>query len=296
MHITSPFFLPLLTFLAILPGVLSNRRWHRKPHLPVLEPSLEAASSDTNPVAIPASPRTGKPRKGPYDLKKIHDFPTFHINAQDDEHGAMIFGEGGGCMRNTMASITGVPKAVMESEYRKGVAQGGNADGAQGAWGKPGQVEGNLMWDPDADDGFGNRREDWQPSVAEEVADTVLKSGMIGYAYDNSIVPGEGKTSACIQIDILGQGAEHVQLWRRSVKVPRTMAAMWHSENCEGEPDMWVNTRLGDDQICMTAPNKQKGLWRSMRVWYGSERLKEEQFGEGSISLTQELALWRGGR
>lgn len=38
-----------------------------------------------------------------------------------------------------------------------------------------------------------------------------------------------------------------------------------------------------------TCVSNRAGKWRSMRVWYGSERLTEDEFGYGMISLRQKM-------
>lgn len=292
MRIIKPQFLLLVAFMTMLSvGRCSRWKWLPKPRLPVSQATAEELADETNPVAIPVNPRTGKPHKGPVDWKQVTDFPIFTINPDDNDHGIGIFGKGGGCIMNAMAVINGLPKAIMESAYKKGVAQGGNAPGAQGSF-RPGQIDGNLMEKPSADDGTGDQRKDWKSTSAEELTDVVLKAGMVGHAYGNPIQSGFGKSSACIETSILGQGAEHVSLWRASTRVPRTMAAMWHSEGCVGAPDKWVMMGLGEESVC----SGDRGAWRSIRVWYGSERLKEDQWGEGTISLTEKLAEWKGGR
>ena len=164
-------------------------------------------------------------------------------------------------MKNTLAEINGLPKAWMEMELRKGVAQGGNAEGAQGKW---------------------------EAKQAEELTDVALKS-----AYSNPVQRGQGKSSACIEIDVKDQGAEHVLLWRRSTRTPRTTAAVWYVEGCAGVPE-WIMMGLGEERRC--AKPRNGGTWRSMRVWYGSERLKEDQWGDGSINLTHKWAQWKDTR
>ena len=291
-----PILSGIVIILSFLPGTPASPR---VPRIKVTEALLPERTIDTHPVANPASRYSGRLRKAPGDLRAMYPFPKFTINALDDEHTVSIHGIGGDCLLsgNTIAQITGVPKAIMESErWRKGVAQGGLAQGASGDWGHHGQVEGNLMWDPKVDDNWGKQKADWKPSVPEEIADKVLKAGIIGHAYGNPLRVGEGQSSPCIQIDILGQGAESVFLQRSTLKVPRTMAAMWHAEDCVGEPDRWLAMLIGKETTCGREPHAPGALWRSMRVWYGSERLAPEQFGEGRISLTDELTVWRGGQ
>lgn len=128
--------------------------------------SVATHLNDTNPLAIPASLRTGKPRKEQVDLKKYSPCPIFSTNEVDRyDHQVRLYHKHSSCRGQPMAWIQGVPSAYKESEYRKGFAQGGGAPGAQGDWGKPDQHDGNVMWHPEDDYGDGNLRSDWSPSA-----------------------------------------------------------------------------------------------------------------------------------
>lgn len=63
-----------------------------------------------------------------------------------------------------------------------------------------------------------------------------LKAGMVGYAYGSKMVQGSGMSSKCIGIDLFGNSAHYVLLWRSSARVPRTMAALWHGRDVKENP------------------------------------------------------------
>lgn len=265
-------------------------------HVPSFDDgSYEAHLNDTKPVAIPASLKTGKPWKEQVDLKKYSPCPIFSTNEVDRyDHQVRLYHKHSSCRGQPMAWIQGLPSAYKESVYRKGFAQGGGAPGAQGDWGKPDQVEGNVMWHPVDDDGYGNLRPDWSPSVLSNATRGMkLKAGMVGHAYGNKMVPGSGVSSKCIEIDLFGVSAHYLLLWRSSAQVPRTMAALWHGEGCYGEPDMWAIQGLGETESCIKGVGREKGgTWRSMRIWTGSERLDDARFADGTISLMDEFKVW----
>ncbi len=181
---------------------------------------------------------------------------------------------GGGCApADTILRIQGMPytrsaRSCTGGEKYLGAVSGGGGGFAEGAGGTLGQVS----WD-DSD------------GVCKSVETAILRTGILGAQSSSPINRAVGKTSACIRLG--REGAESIMLLRHLSTVPRTQAALWEDDNCEGEPDQWAGMLVGTYAGCTQARKSggKRTQWRSLRVWYGSERLGAESWGAGSITM-----------